>query len=220
MIVDGVEVLYAMRNGKIVDPNIPMDGLVCYLDTRGKYNTDVYRNTLLDLSGNGNHGTLQNFNFTDGSGYENSGLKFDGVDDLLSTVYTLTEGTLFLKFKINPLNTSHSGMYMTCLKRFSLYSTRTSHAHYVDIIADETTYHTVRLDAQTDLTVVLRAGSGKFKVQINDFVREVDLSNPTLPPAIIGNSQRLDRGSDIIVNKFMAYDRPLTDEEITQLMEV
>ena len=108
MIIDGVEVLYTMRNGKIVDPNIPTDGLVCYLDTRGKYNTDVYRNTLLDLSGNGNHGTLQNFSFTEESGYVKDlsgvgGLKFDGVDDevtISGDVMDKEPFTYFVDFKI------------------------------------------------------------------------------------------------------------------------
>ena len=108
MIVDGAEVLYTMRNGKIVDPNIPMDGLACYLDTRGKHNTDIYRNTLLDLSGSGNHGTLQNFNFTEESGYVEdlsgggtSGLKFDEVDDKLSIdVYMSQDFTIFTELNI------------------------------------------------------------------------------------------------------------------------
>ena len=100
------EILYKMRNGKIVDPNIPTDGLVCYLDTRGKYNTDVYRNTLLDLSGNGNNGTLQNFNFTEESGYVEDlsggdGLQFDGVDDKLSiNVYMSQDFTIFTELSI------------------------------------------------------------------------------------------------------------------------
>ena len=69
MIIDGRKVLYSMKGGVIQDPSIPTDGLVCYLDARGKTNTDKHRGTLLDLSGNGNHGTLTNFNFTEESGY-------------------------------------------------------------------------------------------------------------------------------------------------------
>lgn len=34
-----------------------------------------------DLSGNGNHGELKNFNFTEDSGWVDGGLRFDGVDD-------------------------------------------------------------------------------------------------------------------------------------------
>ena len=107
MIVDGVEVLYMMRNGKIVDPNIPMNGLVCYLDARGKTNTDKHKGTLLDLSGNGNHGTLQNFSFTEESGYVKGlsgggyGLKFDGVDDKVTIDLDMSQDfTIFTELSI------------------------------------------------------------------------------------------------------------------------
>lgn len=107
MIVDGRKVLYSMKRGVVQDPSIPTDGLVCYLDTRGKTNTDKHKGTLLDLSGNGNHGTLQNFNFTEESGYVNdlsgvgtSGLKFDGVDDNLYFKSILTNATPYT-YKVN-----------------------------------------------------------------------------------------------------------------------
>lgn len=99
-----------MKGGVIQDPSIPTDGLVCYLDTRGKNNTDKHRATLLDLSGNGNHGTLQNFNFTEESGYAKdisrgyTGLKFDGIDDdlLISTSYVAGNPfTQFIDFEID-----------------------------------------------------------------------------------------------------------------------
>lgn len=107
MLIDGEEVIYSMEDDTVVYPEIPTEGLVCYLDTRGKYNTDVYRNTLLDLSGNGNHGTLQDFNFTEESGYVkdlsggSDGLKFDGVDDKLTTnVYMSQDFTIFTELNI------------------------------------------------------------------------------------------------------------------------
>lgn len=108
MIVDGRKVLYKMKEGVIQDPSIPTDGLVCYLDTKGKSNTDKHKGTLLDLSGNGNHGTLQNFNFTETSGYVKGlsaeGLNFDGIDDdlLISTSYIAGDPfTQFIDFEID-----------------------------------------------------------------------------------------------------------------------
>ena len=108
MIVDGRKVLYSMKGGVIQDPSIPTDGLVCYLDTRGKTNTDKHKGTLLDLLGSGNHGTLQDFNFTEESGYVEdlsgggtSGLKFDEVDDKLSiNVYMSQDFTIFTELNI------------------------------------------------------------------------------------------------------------------------
>lgn len=69
MKINGKEVLYTLKNHKIIDPDIPTDGLVCYLDTRGKTNQDIHKETLLDLSGNGNNGTLTGFAFNESSGY-------------------------------------------------------------------------------------------------------------------------------------------------------
>ena len=56
--IDGRRLLYKTQAGKIQNPNIPTDGLICYLDARGKTNTDKHKGILLDLSGNGNDGTL------------------------------------------------------------------------------------------------------------------------------------------------------------------
>ena len=56
------------------------DSLVLWLDgtTGNNYEqTDTWK----DLSGNGNDGQLRNFGYTEGSGWVDGGLKFDGVDD-------------------------------------------------------------------------------------------------------------------------------------------
>ena len=58
-----------------------MDGLVLWYDFSLKDNYSPGRERATDLSGNGNHGTLQNFNFTPESGYGKNELLFDGVDD-------------------------------------------------------------------------------------------------------------------------------------------
>lgn len=70
-----------MKNGEVVEPDIVKDGLVLWYDFIGMRNTDANKAIAHDWSGNGNDGQLQNFNFTAESGYENDGLKFDGVDD-------------------------------------------------------------------------------------------------------------------------------------------
>ena len=105
MLIDGRKVLYSIKSKKVVYPEIPTEGLVCYLDARGKTNKDKHKGTLIDLSGNGNHGTLQNFNFTEGSGYENGGLRFDGIDDsvLGGPSYNLSTPafTYMVEFTIN-----------------------------------------------------------------------------------------------------------------------
>src|SRR5699024_10871899 len=69
---------------KLVYPNPIKDGLLLWYDFKGMRNTDTNKEVAKDLSGNGNDGTLTNFNFTEGSGYKDNTLVFDGVDDSLT----------------------------------------------------------------------------------------------------------------------------------------
>ena len=79
---------FIYQGNELLYPNPVKDGLVLWYDFKGMKNSDATKGVAKDLSGNGNNGTLQNFAYTSGSGY-NEGLKFDGVDDNL-TVGTAT----------------------------------------------------------------------------------------------------------------------------------
>ena len=61
----------------------PNEVLLWYDFTRNT-NESSDRGIIRDLSGNGNHGVLHNFNFSEESGYVENGLRFDGVDDYLT----------------------------------------------------------------------------------------------------------------------------------------
>src|SRR5699024_9529613 len=76
---------FIYEGNELVYPNPVKDGLVLWYDFSGRTNTDGQRNIAEDLSGNGNHGTLQNFNYTAESGYDKNKLIFDGVDDRFVT---------------------------------------------------------------------------------------------------------------------------------------
>src|SRR5699024_4810019 len=68
---------------ELVDGVVVQDGLVLHYDFSHESNTSEYKDKAFDYSGNGNHGTLQNFNFTEGSGYDGNKLLFDGLDDFV-----------------------------------------------------------------------------------------------------------------------------------------
>lgn len=72
---------FIYEGNEIVYPNPVKDGLVLWYDFSGRTNADSQRGIAEDLSGNGNHGTLQNFNYTPESGYDKNKLLSDGVDD-------------------------------------------------------------------------------------------------------------------------------------------
>lgn len=218
MIINGIEVLYTIRNGKIVDPNIPMDGLVCYLDTRGKHNADVYRNTLLDLSGNGNHGTLQNFNFTEESGYVNnlsggvSGLKFDGVDDQIQLNLTLADYTIIAEAMIPIMESSNYRFLETDGLRLDVNPTNET------LVA-----RIINPDGSTSYRQVPHESMGKICIKISGEILEIKTNTNTR--IINGNIKngstflRIGKGK-VNFRKCLIYNRALTDIEITQLMEV
>ena len=80
-IYQGSNLVYENTNS---ESEVIQDGLLLHYDFKGKSNEDGNRDVIEDLSGNGNHGTLHNFNFNNESGYTEEGLKFDGEDDYIT----------------------------------------------------------------------------------------------------------------------------------------
>ena len=78
------DIPFVYKGDKLVYPNPIKDGLLLWYDFKGMRNTDTNKEVAKDLSGNGNDGTLTNFNFTEESGYKDNTLIFDGVDDSLT----------------------------------------------------------------------------------------------------------------------------------------
>lgn len=210
------DVLYRIRNGKIVDPNIPMNGLVCYLDTGGKNNTDIYRNTLLDLSGNGNHGTLQSFSFTEESGYvkdSSGGLKFDGVDDVVSTnrlVPSASPHTVFIDFELEK----------TAMEQdISIYLSGRLYIHKANNLA-----YIERTNTYFSPTI----GVGNHKLCLStsgkdDGTAVLYLNGIKHTPAMPGSNLELSSIYNIKqegvkkINKLMIWNRVLTEQEIQKL---
>lgn len=84
------DIPFVFRGDDLMYPNYVKDGLVLHYDFSGMTNADDSRGIATDLSGNGNHGTLQNFNYTSESGYDKNKLLFDGVDDYGQVETTLS----------------------------------------------------------------------------------------------------------------------------------
>lgn len=72
---------FIYQGDELIHPAPIKDGLILWYDFSAMANSDVSKGVAKDLSGNGHDGTLQNFNYTDESGYVGDGLNFDGVDD-------------------------------------------------------------------------------------------------------------------------------------------
>src|SRR5699024_10101965 len=87
------DIPFVFRGDELMYPNYVKDGLVLHYDFSGMSNSDESRGVAKDLSGNGNDGTLQNFNFTEESGYDKNKLIFDGVDDEIGFTDVISEQT-------------------------------------------------------------------------------------------------------------------------------
>lgn len=75
---------------KYIDPEylLPSEEIPtpdCYYDFSQGSNDDETRDTIKDLSGNGNDAVAHNFAWNEESGYAEGGLKLDGVDDYIRT---------------------------------------------------------------------------------------------------------------------------------------
>ena len=84
------DVQFIMKNNKVKSPLIVTDGLELYYDVKGKKNTDNHKGKLLDMSGNGRHGTLRNFAYWGISGFvekAEGGLLLDNLDDKIIRPY-------------------------------------------------------------------------------------------------------------------------------------
>ena len=73
---------FIYQGNELLYPNPIKDGLVLWYDFKGITNNNINKAVAEDLSGNDNNGTLQNFGYTNESGY-NNGLNLDGVDDYI-----------------------------------------------------------------------------------------------------------------------------------------
>ena len=103
----GVPFIY--QGEELIYPEYVKDGLVLHYDFSGMTNNDASKDIARDLSGNGNHGTLQNFNFTPESGYDKNKLLFDGVDDEIQEINLNkppSNMTISLTMNITDKNTS------------------------------------------------------------------------------------------------------------------
>ena len=207
------EVLYTIKNGKILDSNIPTDGLVCYLDARGKKNTDVHRGTLLDLSGNGNHGILNNFAFTGTSGYVkdlSGGLKFDGVVDQIQLNLTLADYTIIAEAMI-PIEESSNYIFLeTDGLRLSVNPTNKTLVARVINPGGSIAYRQVPHERM-----------GKICIKISGEILEIKTNtNPRIINENIKNGSTFLRigNGEVNFRKCLIYNRALTDTEINQLL--
>ena len=113
---------FIYRGEELVYPDPVKDGLVLWYDFSGMTNDDESKGIAKDLSGNGNHGTLQNFNFTPESGYDKNKLLFDGVDDSVFTRTAESYQTEYSTYEAVLYFRRSSKAYQSIFQRYSIWT--------------------------------------------------------------------------------------------------
>ena len=224
---------FIYEGNELVYPNPVKDGLVLWYDFSGRTNTDGQRGIAEDLSGNGNHGTLQNFNFTPESGYDKNKLLFDGVDDrvieispTVNAIYTY-EST----FLISSQQSDWGGVFGNYHHKsgdraggnISAYKNNTSSSvrvAYADSSGEYRFLSTpVSVEQINHVTAVF--GEGVERIYINGELRNENTNGYTPIPSIDGFGLSLGVWESVSSYTFdgdvfsvRAYNRPLTPEEI------
>lgn len=104
---------FIYEGNELVYPAPVRDGLVLWYDFSGRTNGDAERGVAEDLSGNGNHGTLQNFNYTAESGYDKNKLLFDGVDDYITSKNKISARSMEVTLKVSERTETYSTIMST-----------------------------------------------------------------------------------------------------------
>lgn len=216
---------FVRRGSQILHPDPVRDGLVLWFDFSGMHNSFSNRDVAEDLSGNGNHGELQNFNYTDESGYKDDGLKFDGVDDEISIsgLQDIDEFSIFFTTKklsgshhSRPFNFSVSNTYFRIdggeSLRFYAQSNDGSQNYYggdrSPVIFDS--------ESEMDISIGVTVNKDQYRYYFNgeQVGGEYQLDAPIIPLSLesIGRWSSFYMTNPVYSVKY--YNRPLTPEEI------
>ena len=227
------DIPFVFRGDELMYPNYVKDGLVLHYDFSGMTNADTSRGIAKDLSGNGNHGTLQNFNFTPESGYDKNKLLFDGVDDkvieispTVNAVYTY-ESTFF----ISSQQSDWGGVFGNYNHRSGDRAGANISAHNIttgtsvrvpySTSSGEYRFVSTAVDVEQIIHVTAVFGEGSERIYINGELRNENTYGYTPIPSTEDFGLSLGVWESVPSYRFYgdvfsvrAYNRPLTAEEI------
>ena len=222
---------FIYEGNELVYPNPVKDGLVLWYDFSGRTNADSQRGIAEDLSGNGNHGTLQNFNYTPESGYDKNKLLFDGVDDYVqATQNTYENFTVEMVLRLKPFQkvgsifgSRRSVFIDTEESGIEIRNDSNSLLRYY--ITDGTTMSTNGVGAGIDMSekifhlLFLRGVDGGFIAingqEVSRFsAQDVGTITDSRPLSLGTRGSSATYGQNAEFSSFKFYDKALTSEEI------
>ena len=217
---------FIYQGNDLLYPNPIKDGLVLWYDFKGMKNSDASKNIAIDLSGNGNNGTLQNFNYTSESGY-NVGLKFDSVDDIVnltnplfnqgkenqnwtfSISFKLVENNTSLEFLLRGINLGVGIRYMDNKNKILNYINNTDKAYLYSnegVIQNKFSVVTCSYDYNTRTA----------KIYINDTLDSQKKLEDGIVPSGMGYNMSIGTRRNDYIYGMKLYNRALTDQEVQQ----
>lgn len=221
---------FIYQGNELLYPNPIKDGLILYYDFKGMKNSDVTKGIVKDLSGKGNNGTLQNFAYTSGSGY-NDGLKFDGIDDVVyltnplfnqttenqswtfSISFKLVENNTSLEFLITGINLGIGIRYMDNKNKVLNYINTSDKAYLYSnegVIQNKNSVVTCSYDSKTKTA----------KIYIDDTLDSQKKLEDGIVPSGMGYNMNIGTRRNDYLYGMKLYNRVLSDEEIQQNYQI
>lgn len=211
---------FVFQGNKVLYPNPIIDNLVLWYDFKSLNNTSFNKDIAKDLSNNSD-GTLRNFSYTDGSGY-NNGLDFDGIDDYISLDTELGKNfTISLIVDVENIPTNY------ILSSTSVYFFIRKNGYNLDLsllnnrgrqeLFRANNFFIEFLNKKINISYVINSDDKKVYMYINEslyttFNMEEDArSNMKITGIGIWNNNYFFKGS---LYSLKVYDKSLTNDEI------
>ena len=211
---------FVFQGNKVLYPNPIIDNLVLWYDFKRLNNTSFNKDIAKDLSNNSD-GTLKNFSYTDGSGY-NNGLEFDGIDDYISLDTELGKNfaistTIDVENIPNNYILSSSSIFFFIRKNgYHLDLSLLNNAGRQELFRADN-FFIEFLNKKINISYVINSDDKKVYMYINEslyttFNMEADAgSNMKITGLGIWRNNYFFKGS---LYSFKVYDRPLDNQEI------
>ena len=211
---------FVFQGNKVLYPNPIIDKLVLWYDFKSLNNTSFNNDIAKDLSNNSD-GTLRNFSYTDGSGYDN-GLEFDGIDDYISLDTGLGKNfTISTTIDINDI----ANNYILSSTSVYFFIRKSGYNLDLSILNSEgrqelfraTNFFVGFLNKKINISYVVNSDDKKVYMYINEslyttFNMEADArSNMKVTGIGIWNNNYFFKGS---LYSLKIHDKSLTNEEI------
>lgn len=220
---------FVYQGNELLYPNPVKDGLALYYDMKGTSNNSQYKSTLKDISGNNSDAALENFNYTSESGYSEKGLKFDGVDDSISSVNSIKRNSkdISIEIAIDDLDKSTNWQYLVSLTHESNDNFMSVLIHYfqVDVHINndagiQHAYYSIKKDAKHIIVTLTGDENMEQKVYIDGTLTAINGGEIISNISVMDNELEFHKPSNnenkTSMKSLRLYDRILTDQEVQQ----